>query len=500
MNAHRGIIGSLSWNYAGRIADSAGLYLVNLCIARAVGVADYGRYALILSGLQLTMALGSFGLEASLNRFLPVVSSAQGDGPVGFIVRRTAALRGTAAALFAGVVFSLAGVETAMNGLPVPLVLFTVFAMGRSLVPLVAVSMVARLETRRPALIGMVIRGIELCGAVVLWSSDARLSGFVILLATTSAVHATCLLIFSEPSLRGPEVSSRLAPILAFGAVYSVNVLVDFFLGRFGDVVLLGSLAGDPRQTGLYEVGAGLVHAAGLIMTTGFAGIGLAVFSEIAANEQGSHERLGSLYSTMVRALSFLTLPVFVYLVIDARTLVVVLFSERFEDAVPIVRALALLRIAGRLFGGGENTEALLALGRVRTVSLLGIAAAGLNIAGDLALIPRWGASGAVAGTALGYVVVTMATFYALRLRVRISLQVRSYVRILGGCAMGALGVVICPPLQGVPGLVLHVVVFAVLSAGAWLLVRPVEDRDRALLERFSPALGSVLARFSRNR
>jgi len=79
------------------------------------------------------------------------------------------------------------------------------------------------------------------------------------------------------------------------------------------------------------------------------------------------------------------------------------------------VQVLAGFRIAARLFGGGENAEFLLTLGKVVAVVSFGIGSAVVNIAGDVLLIPHYGAMGAVAATGAANLLVTIGTYVKVR-------------------------------------------------------------------------------------
>jgi len=112
-----------------------------------------------------------------------------------------------------------------------------------------------------------------------------------------------------------------------------VNVLVDYFLGRYGDVLFLTKLLPESASAGLYDAGAGIVQAAALAATAGFGGVTFALFSGFSPQGGGSIERMRDFYLVLVRVLSTVTIPIFVLLLIDPAPLVQLLFSERFVQA-----------------------------------------------------------------------------------------------------------------------------------------------------------------------
>ena len=279
MKSPREVAVSLSWNYGGRIADAAGFYIVGIILAQRLGVQEYGRYALVLSGMQMVVAISACGLEVALNKFIPGLAAGERGLAIRFLVRRVLVLRCVLAIITSVAVYFVLGLFTSLDDRVVGLLPFSLFALGRSVVPLLAMSMVAQLRTKVPSIIMTVVRALDVALVAFLsWNNCAFIS-FIVALACTSILHAAALSIFVRPSLVGPGEVISIRPILSFGGIFAINILVDFVLSRYGDVVLLGLFGNDKNQVGLYEVGAGLVYAAGLVLTTGMAGGNLALFS-----------------------------------------------------------------------------------------------------------------------------------------------------------------------------------------------------------------------------
>ncbi len=497
MKSPREVATSLVWNYAGRILDSAGMYVVGIVIARSLDVREYGLYALFLSGMQMVLALSSVGMEVSLNRFLPGLVVENRSPAIRYLVRNAAVGRVLLACIAAGVVAAVLNVAGHQGSAALALIAFSLFAVMRSVIPLLAMSMVAQLRTRTPATISIFVRITDIVVIGSLAAAGGTFAQYVIVLACTSALHVVALLLFLRPSIAGPVEAIPIRPILTFGAIFWINVIVDFVLGRYGDVVLLGILGPDKNQTGLYEVGAGLVQAAGIVLTTGMGGINLALFSEIARQPGGDGSRMKEFYRAVVRISSALTLPLMVFLLADGETVIRGLYTDRFMGALFVVRAFAGVRILGRLFGGGENTEALLALGKVGLVSTIGAVAAGVNLIGDILLIPVYGAEGAVFATSTAYVLVTCCTYFFVRRHVGARLQPAPYLRLLAGSAVGALALLAVPALESHVALATHMVLFVGVTLGSWALLKPFRPSDIEIIGQVNRSLGSLLRSLS---
>ncbi len=497
MRSPREVGSSLVWNYTGRILDSAGMYIVGIIIARTLNVREYGLYALVLGGMQMVLAMSSMGMEASLNKFVPELTSESRVPAIRYLVRHVTMVRLLLALISAAVVSLFLNLASHLGGAVSTLLAFSVFAIMRSVIPLLAMSMVAQLLPRIPSTISIVARIVDIIVVGLLAAHGGTFELFVIALACTSFLHVIALLVFVRPSLTGAAEAIAVRPILAFGAIFWINVGVDFVLGRYGDVVLLGILGPDKNQTGLYEIGAGLVQAAGIILTSGMGGINFALFAELARREGTAGGRMRDFYHAVVRISSALTLPLMVFLLVDGGTVIRGLYTDRFLGALFVVHAFAAVRIVARLFGGGENTEALLAVGKVGLVSTIGVLSAGVNLAGDLLLIPAYGAAGAVIATSTAYVLATCCTFFFVRKNVGVQLQPGPYFRLLAGSAVGALALFAVPEVEGHFALAAHAILYTTVTLGAWTVFKPFHTTDIAFIERMNHSLGSMLRVFS---
>ena len=499
MKSPREIASSLGWNYAGRIADAGGTYVVGILVAHALSIREYGLYALVVSGMQMVIAFSSMGAEVALNRFIPGLLAEKSSPAIRFLVRNLALARVVLAVVAAAGVSFLLNAAAKFGSPTSTLVAFAVFSILRSVIPLLGISMVAQLQTRIPSSITIATRIADIVVVGILAALGATFDMFIIALTCTSVLQTVALLVFLRPSLAGPIQHVALRPILAFGGIFWINVLVDFILGRYGDVVLLGLLGPDKDQIGLYEAGAGLVQAAGLLLTTGMGGVNLALFSELARQEGNNNDRMRRFYHALVRITSALTLPLMVFLIVDAGSVLKVLYTDRFVGAWFVVRAFAGVRIVARLFGGGENTEALLAQGKVGLVSSVGVIAALLNLVGDILLIPTIGAAGAVLATSVAYLAVTCSTFYFVRKNLGVQLQPEPYLRLLGGGVIGGAILSLLPDAGDFLMLGIHVIVFSGVTIGTWALLKPLKEFDVETAAEVHPRLGSALRAFARS-
>jgi len=195
---------SLGWNFIGKIGDAAGLFAVNIVVARSLGVHEYGVYAFLMSTAQLVLTLGSAGLDTALTRHIPLLDPGSRHSAIRYLLRRLLILR-TAIVLMVFVATSIAlGLPSAIPASPFLGCLFLGgFVLFRSVAQMLGWAMIAQLETRVPTIIVVVVRAVEILGVLVLASLDLQILLVLGYLTATGLLQVCLLARLCKPSLRG---------------------------------------------------------------------------------------------------------------------------------------------------------------------------------------------------------------------------------------------------------------------------------------------------------
>jgi O-antigen/teichoic acid export membrane protein len=285
-------------------------------------------------------------------------------------------------------------------------------ALVRTLIPFLSALLTLRFRTAESSAAGVAARLLEIGALLALLDEGLTLASVALALTGGAVVHLALLFWSTRSEFHGPRAPAALRPALVFGGVFWLNSVADYFLGRQGDVLLLGALLHPGKgPASLYDVAYTMVQTVSLAATVGFSGVALSGFSR-AASGAGDPPRL---YATVLRVATGLSIPLLSYVLWNAGTLIAVLYGPAFSAAAPLLMAMASFRIVARAFGGGENTDLLLAHGQVAPVVRAGLVAAGVNVALDFALIPSWGAAGAVVASGCAGIFVLAVTAHLLR-------------------------------------------------------------------------------------
>lgn len=402
MSRAKRIFTSAAWNHAGKLAEYFLAYLSAVLIARGLGVMENGVFAGLISFSQFMSALSSLGLETSLNKHIPQLSNARSQEQVRYLLRRLMGIRLVLFAVVAGLVFvlpALAGFQLP-KGVDDYLVLLVVFTACRSLVPLVAMTLIAQLKTEINSRITLLVRLMELVGIIVLFELGmVSILNLILLFLAATFIHIFAFILVGKSELIGGEHPLPLRPVLAFGGLFWLNTISEFILGRQGDVLFLSSFAADTSQASLYDVAYSVAQFSALGMTIGFGGVTFAAFASLAIERE---EAMNRFYAFLIRIVSLLTIPLFTFLLWNGRSVIQLLYSEKFDAAFSLLQVILAFRIVSRLFGGQENAEYLLSKGSVAPLVAVGLIGGVCNVVLNIVLIPEFGAFGTTIASGTG--------------------------------------------------------------------------------------------------
>ena len=489
------------WNHAGKVLEYLLLFLTTIVLARGLGVEGNGIYAAILSFSQLLVVLSSLSLESSLNRFIPQLElqeSASRGARLRFMLRRVFLLRATLLVAIIGLAF----LATRLSGtsLPEPAVryfwLLAGYAAVRSIVQLLNMVFIAQLRTAPLVRIAVAVRAIELAGVSSMLVAGMSVPSVMVFFIATGILQIGSCLFVSRADFAGDVEPHPLRPVYAFGAIYWTNTILDYFLGRQGDVLFLTTLLPSPVPASMYNVAFSLVLAAGQGLTLGLGGITLSTFSRLAVT---SPETLDRFFAFLVRLVTMMVVPVLVFLYFNAGPVIRALFSDEFAAAAFLVQGMIMFRVVARLFAGSENAEYLLARGKTLSVVQIGIIGAATNVVLDLLLIPKYLALGAVIGSGCANLLVNILGSLYVRRNAGIPvIQWGYWALITVSCVVPGFIASSILPGSGWISLLGRGAAYAGLTGLMLFITKPFPAVDVAWVTEFNLVAARVFSRFAR--
>lgn len=492
----RNIARSAVWNHVGKVTEYALLYASSVIIARSLGVEENGRYAGVLSVVQLLLVFGSFGIETTLNTHLPRLTGPEIQLQSRYIVHRAVALRFVLIALLVlpvGLVVMLIG-QAKMSIIEFAWVMLGL-AVVRGLASVLAAVLTAHLRTAITSTVNVVARSMELLALLALAPAGLSVIAVLLVMICGAAVQIGGYLVCARGEWFGDAQRVAVKPLIVFGGIFWINTLVDYFLGRQGDIFLLTLLLPTSQPASLYDVAYSVMQAVTMVMTIGLSGVSLAVFARMAVS---TPELMGDLYEFLVRCLSLVTIPLLVFILFFAEEILTTIYSPHYVPAAVVLQILLGLRVLSRLVGWGENADFLLARGQAKPLVIIGIVAAVSTIVFHVILIPRYGAVGAACGSGAGALIANILAFGRVRSSAPVSMQLRTWSALVVA-SLGAVCVARFVPLP-VVGLWLlagRSGVFVLALFGALVMLKPLRHRDVARLHQAFGRVSNTIRLFA---
>jgi O-antigen/teichoic acid export membrane protein len=453
-------------------------FLVQVIIVRALSETEYGAFAYALSIADIGQTLATFGLDRTISRFL-AIDDERGRmdrvfGTILFVTAVTTAIGVlvVVAVLLAGPVVAgpMTGVPDAQLLIGTLVLLAPIQALDGVLTNLLSVyasprAIFVRRFVLAPALrLGVVAVLVILNAGVVFLAA-----GYVAAGAIGLAIYAAILVrIFHTRGMLGQfrlrSIQIPVVELLAFTIPLLTTDLVYVVLNT-SDAILLG-IFGGPDQVARFRV---VLPAAGLnqVVFQAFTLLYVPAASRLFARRDRAGIR--DLYWQTAVWMAVISFPLFALTFSLAGPLTTALYEQRYADSAPYLAMLSFGYYVNTALG--FNGLTLRVYGELRYIVLINLAAAALNVALNVALIPVLGPLGAAIGTMTTLLVHNALKQAGLRLGTGIDLFERRYLRVylsIGGVAAALLAT--DAVLR--TGIVVSLVLAGIASAVVFLLNR----------------------------
>lgn len=403
-----------SLNLVAAVANQASVFLLTFFLARHLGDAELGQYAQATAFLALLSLLALSGLRAGLTKFVATHLVDEDAGGVRGTVRLGLGLT-LAGGVLLGVLLA-AFAEPIADAFHDPALVAGLRSVGITLPAAVlldaALAATQGWRTQKPyALIGSLYEPATRLLITVLLVLGGLGIGAAFIAMPISVWTATVLALVWLRRLvrRLPPQPATYQPraLFSFSSISWLAALATTGL-IWADTLLLGFYS-DSAQVGIYSVATRLVMLAAFVM----APINSAFQPYIAhLFHRGEMRDLEQMYRTTTSWIVRLSLPSFIALLVFPQRMLE-LFGPQFTAGASVTMILAL----GKLVDASTGPCGLMLnmSGRVRTNMVDNVVALVLNVALNVALIPRYGINGAAIAWAISLTVVNVARVEQVR-------------------------------------------------------------------------------------
>lgn len=442
----------------GRFGGRATAYVAQLVLARVLGPASYGVYSLAWKIVLIVALVASLGLEHGVVRFGAPLW--HGDrGKLASLVRRCLGL--TLAGGGVGVlVLILASDVLAERVFEMPDLGLTlrVFSFGLLVFCLLKVAAAAT-RTSREMSYGVLSEHVaqpasQLLFLAVFFAAGWTLLGAVAATVLSLVVGLAVAVVFlrrlggrflQEITASGVSTRALLGFSLPAALAATVGLLVSWT-----DLVIVGIFLSD-TETGVYQAAAQVSIVLALVLASSNT-----VFTPLVASlmSEGREKEIDLLFKISTLCTVYLSLPVFLVLVLAPETVLGALFDDRYLSGTRSLFFLAFGQMAN--VATGAVGYLLILGGRQRAWLAASSAALALNVILNVVLIPRFGLVGAAVATAVSLTSLFSVGLFLVRRRLGFWPYDRRYYKVLLSLAAAVpvvLAAVRWSPLDGVANL-----------------------------------------------
>ncbi len=404
-----------------QIAGSVLSFLVSFLLAKMIGAAGLGLYFLSVTSIDICSTISRLGLENAGLKFISIANTSGEQATVATIHRKCIGIAG-----FSAAVMILPAIAI-LTWVPIGAEQHAEFA---SLVPLLMAALIPvtilPIQTESYKAMGYpgtsifmqsVLPQSILVLLLAIIASQGTATTALVLVSYAGAFFLAVLVAFARWKTLVKKVWAKADFPAATLLRTSLPILILTSLNlvmAWTDTLALGILS-DTEQVGIYGVALRVSGTAAFVLVA----INSVVARQFAAlHSSGQHSELEAL----ARRSSFWTLvialpPILIFLILPAEILG--LFGEQFAVGAWSLRLLALAQLVN--VSTGQLTSLLIMTGHEKLMRNNMIFSATLNLAGNLVLVPRFGALGAAISTAVSISAMKLIAWWIARQKLQIN-------------------------------------------------------------------------------
>lgn len=399
------ILRSFGFLTGGRILGDLCTFLYFVVLSREFGQEGAGEYSLALALAGIFIVFADFGLYYySVKELSRSKKSIMADHSHVFVARL----------ILCGFSFALLLIALPIMQLSTPLTLLVALIataqLGQVLVHGFAAVFVARDQPHLAGMLEFLVKGLGAAAGIVI----VRHGGSLVMAAAVLPVVSVVILALAYGLVRRAHgaISMRtswqqVVRLLRVALPYALSELLRFVSMRT-DVILLGFLIG-PIAAGIYGVAYRLVWFLQLIAN--YAAI--AVLPEISRLHSMSREGMREFYDVSLRIVIILGVPSAAGTWLIAPDLITLIYGSEFSQSILILRILSVVLF----FSSVKSVTAMFLTGTDRQATRTRIewSIAGVNVVGNVVLIPIFGVIGAAFAALLSEILVVLLFAASLR-------------------------------------------------------------------------------------
>ena len=489
LSSFQRFISNLSWSVLGKVCVQILLFGVSILLTRYLGKERLGDYATLLVIPVFVRLLNSFGLETLINKKLPELNIQDPSGSQAkFLVGRLLILRFMTTLCFCILMYFVLPYYLDFThsqwliGFRWALILYFIVITVDSILSTLFMTLLRFKTLAKTEILGALL---NLFFLILFIPLDYGISGVLYAYIFSASVTSIIYLVLARKQYLGPVKKPEWDDMGHLACVsYGISFL-GFGLMTQSDVLLLNYFNVGRGDIGLYHLVTGLGGTMAFLLA-GVAPMALSLFSETYAKD--GIKSLGNLYCQIVGFASYLTIPIYVFCVLNASHVINFIYGSAFLEGAGALGVYATFAGIQTALGINFTISSLYVIRRQSVALRSTVEGSILNIGLNLLLIPDFGMMGAITATGLVMVYMILRQLKTLTAE----MDIAPVFPVIGYCFLYCL-IASIPPLifswLDSGHLIINLFLYLITLVALLIFVKPFNDGQRQLFINVYPKL-----------
>jgi len=491
-------ISNLPWTTVGKIVVHIQLFAVSILLTRYLGKEQLGVYATLLAAPVFVRLLNAMGIETALNKNLPELDVQDPGGAQSrWLAFRLLKIRLiSSGVLFLGIYFFFPYYAEAIGQAELSeyRTVLAFYFLAITLDSFMSSLLMTRLKYKQIAIAESSCTFLNLAflaGFIVL---DLGVGGVMSAYILSVGVNLVLYFIWGHKEWSPPRKRPPAGDALGLAVNSWLIALLGFGLMTQSDVVLMNFFRVDSANVGFYHLATGLGGMMAFLLI-GVAPMALSLFSETFA--RSSHSGLVPLFRDILGIACFLTAPIYVFFIFNSSAILQFIYGAEFAGASGLLIAFSIFAGLQTALGINFSYSLLFVLKRSRLALRSTAEASVFNLALNMAMIPAYGAMGAVIGTGLSMLYMVLRQLHALSGEFDIFPAISAMLKRLAICFFSATPGVLFT-LAGKHSLILHAFLYLLSFLAMLVWFKPLNTEWQTKIDESFPGWGKRMRLFVR--
>lgn len=485
---------AFAWNHLNKITGYFFDFILSIILARGFGNYYYGVYSELFNFIFLFSLLCSFGIDTAINVYIP--KAADNPGQVAKLLKSTLITIAVTSSVLVVMLMLYSGPMSRLINSPelnILLKISALFIVFHNFLIIAQTILICFYNTKFLFIANSILKLSFIIAAYLMFIKGTNIQQIIIAFTIISTFVSIAYMLKFFKYLKPRSRQTNVSDFLKFGLIAWFTKFINYLLGRYFDIFLLGYFSISKAAIGYYNIAFSITMALFYVFTSGFSGISLAAFSELAKKNNRKSISLG--WQAVTKICIFFGVPVFEYAIFNARHLIVSIYSASYLGSVILFQVFASFYLVNIILGGGINVTILYAMKRGKLVLIIRCLVGLLNVILDVILIPHYQTMGAIIATGISIVIYVGCEYIFARRFVVLKYPFLFLLKIMIASVL-ALGCSYFVPITNIFSLLLNGLFFCIVFIATMFILKPLSAMDKKAIGEINSGIANLLKYF----